>query len=161
MAVSPHKLSLPQLVLRGQSQPNVQEKTLQPGNQDLEGGIPIPGIGTGHNGTGVSCPNIQANNSLPHPASHDHVPLTSSSAALWVISTCTQGHKNPEAGCGEVMPPHILKGVFLYRNLWRSTPKDYMKKQVRFNVDEDLGNDPTMPTDLTTFLVGGHCQRTG
>ena len=34
-------------------------------------------------------------------------------------------------------------------------PKDWMKKQVRFNVDEDLGNDPPLPMDLTTFPAGG------
>ena len=32
------------------------------------------------------------------------------------------------------------------------SPKDPVKKQVRFNVEEDLGDDPTLPTDLTTFL---------
>ena len=34
-------------------------------------------------------------------------------------------------------------------------PEEQMKKQVRFNVDEDFGNDSTLPMDLTTFLVGG------
>ena len=29
-----------------------------------------------------------------------------------------------------------------------------MKKQIRLNVDEDLGDDPTLPMDLTTFLLG-------
>ena len=33
-------------------------------------------------------------------------------------------------------------------------PTEQMKKQARFDVDEDLGDDPTLPTDLTTFLVG-------
>ena len=32
--------------------------------------------------------------------------------------------------------------------------KDQTKKQVRFNVDEALGDDPTLPLDLTTFQVG-------
>ena len=35
------------------------------------------------------------------------------------------------------------------------TPKDQKKKQVRFNIREDLGSDPTLPTELTTFLVEG------
>ena len=34
-------------------------------------------------------------------------------------------------------------------------PKDQTKKQVRFNVDEGMGGDTTLPMDLTTFLVGG------
>ena len=34
-------------------------------------------------------------------------------------------------------------------------PKRWMKKQVRFEKDEDLGDDPTLPTDLTAFLAGG------
>ena len=29
-----------------------------------------------------------------------------------------------------------------------------MKKQVRFYIDEDLGDDPTLPMDLTNFLEG-------
>ena len=33
-------------------------------------------------------------------------------------------------------------------------PKDPVKKQVRFCIDEDLGDDPTLPTDLTNFLEG-------
>ena len=34
-------------------------------------------------------------------------------------------------------------------------PEDPAKKQVRFDMDEDLGDDPTLPTYLTTFLEGG------
>ena len=34
-------------------------------------------------------------------------------------------------------------------------PKESVMKQVRFNLDEDLGDDPSLPTDLTTFLEGG------
>ena len=34
-------------------------------------------------------------------------------------------------------------------------PKDPVKKQVRFNMDEDLGENPTLPMDLTTFLKEG------
>ena len=30
-----------------------------------------------------------------------------------------------------------------------------MKKQVRFDVEEELGDDPMLPPDLTTYLVGG------
>ena len=33
-------------------------------------------------------------------------------------------------------------------------PKELVKKQVRFHVDEDLGDDPTLPTDLTYILEG-------
>ena len=33
-------------------------------------------------------------------------------------------------------------------------PKDQMKKQVWFNMEEDLSSDPTLPTELTTFLAG-------
>ena len=31
-------------------------------------------------------------------------------------------------------------------------PKDPLKKQVRFNLDNDVGDDPSLPTDLATFL---------
>ena len=34
-------------------------------------------------------------------------------------------------------------------------PKDWKKKQVRFDVWDNLGSDPTLPTELTTFLAGG------
>ena len=33
--------------------------------------------------------------------------------------------------------------------------EQWMKKQVRFDMDEELGDDPTLPLDLTTFIVGG------
>ena len=33
-------------------------------------------------------------------------------------------------------------------------PRKQKKKQVWFDVDEDLGHNPTLPTDLTTFLLG-------
>ena len=33
-------------------------------------------------------------------------------------------------------------------------PEDPMKKQVGFHVDEDLGDDLTLPKDLTNFLEG-------
>ena len=78
----------------------------------------------------------------------------SSSAALWVILTCTPSHGNPKAGCREVAPPYTLKDIpILMRNQWMSVnPKNQRKKQVRFNLDEDFGDDPSLPTDLTTFL---------
>ena len=34
------------------------------------------------------------------------------------------------------------------------TLKEQKKKQVSFDVREDLDSDPTLPTELTTFLVG-------
>ena len=34
-------------------------------------------------------------------------------------------------------------------------PEQQKRKQVRFNVDEELGDDPTLPPDLTTYLAGG------
>ena len=81
----------------------------------------------------------------------------SSLATPLVISTCTRGHDNPGAEWGEVTAPCIPKGVFLLcRNPWRSAPpKEQKKKQVKFNVEEDLDSDPTLPTQLTTFLVEG------
>ena len=42
-----------------------------------------------------------------------------------------------------------------YELLDEYPPKDPVKKQLRFNVDEDLGDDPTLPMDLTTFLEEG------
>ena len=38
-------------------------------------------------------------------------------------------------------------------------PKQWMKKQVRFKVEEELGNDPTLLLDLTTFLMGDDAPR--
>ena len=34
------------------------------------------------------------------------------------------------------------------------SPKGPVKKQVRFNLDDDLGDDPLLPTHLATFLEG-------
>ena len=33
--------------------------------------------------------------------------------------------------------------------------KEPVKEQVRFNLDYDLGDDPSLSMDLTTFLEGG------
>ena len=148
--------SLLQPSLRGQIQPNLPGKTLSLGSPDQGGDIPVLGIGTSHKDTKAPYPNIQTGTSLPFSASHDHIPLTSGSATPSVISICTHSHENPGAGCGEVTPIHT-KGCPppLQELMEECPPEDQTKKQVRVYVEEDLDNGPTLPTDLTTFLVGG------
>ena len=43
----------------------------------------------------------------------------------------------------------------LQQPMQECTPKDWRKKQIRFDIGEDLGIDPTQPMQLTTFLAGG------
>ena len=50
------------------------------------------------------------------------------SAAPWKVSTCNADPVNQGAGHGKMMPP-----------TWA---EEKMKKQVWFNVDEELGDDP-------------------
>ena len=51
--------------------------------------------------------------------------------------------------------PYTDQRIPLQVPMEECTPKDQRKEQVRFNIGEDLGSDPTLPTELTTFLAWG------
>ena len=155
-AILPHECGLIHLGPGRQGWPSIQRKTLCLVDWEQEGNIPIPGTGMSCSDARVPHPNIQvlrpspadlAGTHLPLPALHNLIPLMSSSATPWVIFTCTPSQGNPEAGCWEVgipyahwsMPPPPQEPMDEY------PPKDLVKKQVIFNLDDDVGDDLHCP----------------
>ena len=58
----------------------------------------------------------------------------------YVRQSCRLGPRSPGVGCSEVKPPFWL---------WKP------KKQVRFNLNEELSSEPALPTGMTLFSSGG------
>ena len=109
---------------------------------------------TMHKDNGTPCLSLQEDTSLLLPVPWNHILWMSSSATPLRISICAQDHKYPGVGHREVNAPSHTKECHPHEPMEESAPKDWKKKQVRFEVGEDLGSDPTLPTELTTFLVG-------
>ena len=90
-----------------------------------------------------SSPNAQASASHPPIGPHDHIlPTSSSNATLKDLHLQLRPHKSQSRVWQDDTP----------------TPTEEIqctKKQIRFKVEEDLGDNPTLPPDLTTFLVVG------
>ena len=148
--------SLLQLSLRGQKWPNVPGKTLWPDDQDQGGDITVPGVGTSHKDTRFPCCNIQAGISLPLPA-----PQWLHPNDKWLSHSLGDLHLNPQpqeswSRVWRGDTPTYTEGwpYPLQEPMEECSPEDWTKKQVRFNVDEDLDNDPTLAMDLTTFQEG-------
>ena len=51
--------------------------------------------------------------------------------------------------------PHVSRSRAQWGDVPTSTVEKPRKKQVRLDVDKELGNNPTLPQDLTLFLVEG------
>ena len=140
-AILLHRPNPPQPGLRGQSQPSDLEKT--PWWDDLGWEADGPILGEGIGWWGARAPPLHALTGASHPplALHDPVMLTSGSATPWNISTCNQWPMSLGAGHGKITSP-----------IEDRPPR---RKQVRSDVDEELGNDPTLPPGLTLFLAEG------
>ena len=83
----------------------------------------------------------------PSLAPNDPAWLKGSSATPWKISTYKWDPVDPGSGSSEIMPPTPTE------------EKPWRKKQVRFDVDEELGNDHTLPEGLTLFLAEGMAEK--
>ena len=86
-------------------------------------------------------PSLHAQAGASHPllALHDAVLQMSGSATPWNISTCNRGPTSLGAGHGKMIPR--LK-------------RDH-QRNVRFDINEELGDDPMFPLGLTLFLAEG------
>ena len=104
------------------------------------------GVGIGWGGTRAPHLNAWAGISHSPLAPQDPILPTNSSATPLKISTYNWDPTKPGAG-HKIMPPHPTE------------EKQWRKKQVRFDVDEELGSDPMLPPVLTLFIVESIGQR--
>ena len=158
------KLSLHQLSLKGWRWTNIQGKNLWLGNQDQEGDIPILGIGMSCNNTRVPHPNILT--LRPSPTDWQALLCLSQPSAIsphWQVAQLLPEWSSPAPPATGILKQDVE--WWHPHTYWRMPPpqqepmdecqpKEPVKKQDRFNLDEDLGDDPSLPMDLTTFLEG-------
>ena len=143
MAIPLHGPNAPWLGLGGQSQASDQEKMAWQDDQGWEGNAPVLGKGIGWSSTRGPLPQTLSQCQSPFP-------------------NLQQSHPTNEWLSHSMEDLHIqLRSHKSWSRAWwddAPTPteeKPKRKKQVRFDVDEELGNDPTLPWGLTLFLAEG------
>ena len=141
--------------LRGQRQPNIPEKTHQLGNQNQGGSIPALGVGMICKDTRVLCLNLQEGASLlfsvPTVTSYwwaaQQLPWGSPPAPRTMKSWYRAQRCDAPTHTKQCPPSAGAHG-----GVW---PQRLEEEAGQVHVREDLGSDPTLPTELTTFLAGG------
>ena len=77
------------------------------------------------------------------------------SCFLWDLHLHPRSWESPSQAWRGDAPTNNKDHPPLQESMEEHPPKQWIKKQVWFNTDEELGDDPTLSQDQTTFLVGG------
>ena len=152
-----HHISLVPLswVLGGRVGQKTKRRPLNRPIRVQEGDIPFLGVGTGQGSARVPHLNIQVGASHPLSAPHEHIlPTSSSGHSLEDLHLHPRLCKSQSRVWQDDALIPTEEHSPLQEPMEEHQPRQQMKKEVRCDVEEELDDDPTLPLDLTTFLVG-------